>query len=670
VGNLRKPKEENKLALKDIFHLLKTNYNSRVDDIVSDLYSPCLNNSNKYYRGTAYFRSSVLNLYKQEILNFCERGGKISILTSTEVDAEDAELILEGYSLRDFEKNLENMINDKKYQKATRFICTLIASKRLDIFIVKEPAGVLYHDKVGFFEDDNKDIVAFSGSGNETTSGVASNRNFERYTCNWSGLSDFALYGKIWSDELRNGIDKQDYADAVIYRFDELSEYFIKKYSISKSFEEFDLNQNHKFNYFNYDLLSKNGPQEHQLDAFEGWIKNNCHGMFEHATGTYKTASGLLCADNYLGESQCVVISAPLKIIAENWYNLVTKCFDKEISVIRCWSDAVRWDERGLDLINQGRKVIFIFVNRSLWSIRGIDFLRILKNKFLLVADEAHNWQTRGSMPFIDTFKPQAKLALTAKLSEPGFENDTKHILDYFALSETLFVHSLSLEKAIDMGFLRKYNYQLEIITPTNMSAGTNHRQKEKMQWNHFQEQKRRAASNVAVECLNTKSRVLGYTGPKIDHAIQMQEEMQRIWNSTNNEPTIFKKITGKEGPKSRKQILDNFNQGLTRSLIAIKVLDEGVDLPVSDAAVLAISNEKYRQWVQRRGRILRKNGEEDKSIALVVDFILDISKLDVEVSSIMREKHNSEILRIIEFSKSSINGDFAAVSKLEECGW
>ena len=68
-----------------------------------------------------------------------------------------------------------------------------------------------------------------------------------------------------------------------------------------------------------------------------------------------------------------------------------------------------------------------------------------------------------------------------------------------------------------------------------------------------------------------------------------------------------IKKITGQESPTQRYNIINDFTLGLTQSLVAIKVLDEGVDLPVSDAAVMCKSNASYRQWIQRRGRILRE---------------------------------------------------------------
>lgn len=89
------------MALSDVFKSLKTNYNSRLDDIICDLYKPCFKNSRTYYRGSAYFRTSVVELYRTEVLDFCRNNdAKIAILTSTDVVVDDVKAIRDGYLQR------------------------------------------------------------------------------------------------------------------------------------------------------------------------------------------------------------------------------------------------------------------------------------------------------------------------------------------------------------------------------------------------------------------------------------------------------------------------------------------------------------------------------------------------------------------------------------------
>jgi len=657
------------MGLQDVFPSLKANYNSKIDNIIEDLYKPCFKNSTTYYRGSAYFRTSVMDLYRNEVLNFCRNeNSKIAILTSTDVILDDVNAIHDGYVQRQFEKSLDELFSDAEMANSARFVSTLIAMNKLDIFIVKGP---LYHDKVGFFEDSENNIVSFTGSGNETKPGLDIDGNFERYVASWSSSPCFKSYGMHWSTELRNAIDKLEYADAEIVRFDEFTGEFLEKHDIKRNLDAFDeLNRfQYDVNYFDYDILSPSGPQKHQLRAYNGWIDNANRGMFEHATGTYKTATGLLCADHYLGTSDYVVISAPLQIIADNWYDLVSKSFDKRITVIMCSGDNSTWKEDISKVIDLGKKAIFIFVNKSLWKQEGIDALRVLNNQYLLIADEAHNWERTEANNFITIVKPNARIALTAKLSEPGQEENTEVILNYFAMGNSLFVDSLSLEDAILMGYLRKYHYKLMPVTceynfENSVSKNAN------SAWNEFQVQKRLHAPLIAIESLKTKNRVLTYTGPYVVHVIPVLEEMQNIWNMSNTSPVLFKKMTGREGSNERVSIIEEFNSGITRGLVAIKVLDEGVDLPVSDAAVMAKSKASYRQWIQRRGRILRKKLKSDQSTAIIFDFVLDISDIELEIADKIRNNHESEINRIIEFSRCSINGEEEALEMLSRCGW
>jgi len=658
------------MGLKEIFSFLKTNYNSREDDVLNDIYLPCLHNSNRYYRGTAYFTASVLSLYRKAVLDFCNRDkmAKISILTSTEVMPKDAENILLGYTLRDLELSLELLLEKRETRDAAKFICTLIASKFLDIHVVKGP---LYHDKVGFFKDEDDDVVAFTGSGNETIPGVSKNKNFERYVLSWSERDDYHDYGGIWHQELSDAIDKGVYADAEIYRFDELSDYFMKKHNIPDEIINLGSEFSHEFNYFNYDLLSPNGPQKHQLQAFNGWKNNDQRALFEHATGTYKTATGLMCADYFLGTNDSVVISTPLKMVSENWYNLVKKSFDKNIKVVKCWSDNKNWDEEAIKHILSDEKIIFIFVNNSLWSEKGQELLKIMKGNYLLIADEAHNWEEVTAKRFMKNNLPISRLALTAKLSEPDLENNTVEILNYFSNSRIRYVDSLELRTAIEIGFLRRYEYKLHSTTLDSSYFNLDATNKNvRLIWNEFSNMKRQISPEIAITTLDSKARVLVYTGPKVDHAIETIQSMQAIWNGKNNLPTIFKKVTGKENANQRKNIIRDFTSGLTQSLVAILVLDEGVDLPISDAAIMCRSNASYRQWIQRRGRVLRKKDPKDPSKALIIDFILDLSPFSVELRKKLRKNYDSEVKRMEEFGMSSESTYDTVMESIEESGW
>jgi superfamily II DNA or RNA helicase len=659
------------MCLRDTVDNFKTNYNSWEDDIVKLVYGPCLANSSRFYRGTAYFRSSVLELYKQEVVDFCLSGGKIEIMTSYDLALKDVESMAEGYELRDMETLLENMLDDEYLATPTKFLCTLIATGHLDINIVH---GGFYHDKVGFFQEDCKihgeaETVAYIGSGNETFSGVSTERNYERYTLNWYTREDFDEYGAEWSRELCKAIETGEYVDgAIVDRFDKLTPEFLIKHDISSELQDFWFEKLLDLTYFDYGKLSPDGPQKHQLRAFRSWKENDQYALFEHATGTYKTATGLICADHFLKKHDNVIITTPLRIVSENWFDLLNKCFPNSINVVKCWGDNPNWIIEAIEAVNYQRKSVYVFVNNSLWGEKGEELLALLRDDYLLIADEAHNWEDTRAAEFMKSNKPISRLALTAQLSEPGYESDIIEILNYFA-GQNPCIDRLGLNLAITQGFLREYEYQLEIIELEDLDGYHDNLSMSGI-WSLFNEQKKNKSIQLALDTLRWKNRVLIYTGPKIQDASNIYRKLQLAWNEATSGANLFKKVTGEENQVQRNRIISDFTNGITRALVAIKVLDEGVDLPISDAAIMGRSNEKYRQWIQRRGRVLRKKDYSDNSKALVIDFVLNLSSLEAKMQNSIRSRHSSEIDRILEFSGSSLDNSHSIMDILRDSGW
>ena len=205
------------MSLRDLQGKLKYSYSTARDNILEELYKPCLSESRHYYRGAGYFRSSVFSLMTEEIANFCTKGGKIHLLTATTLTREDYESAIEGYSLRDFNLVLEEMLLDPRSSLPTRFLCSLIASNHMDIHIAKVPEGGIYHDKTGFFRDQEGDVVAFHGSGNETLPGVIGRGgNIETYDVIWGWDDAFHIHGENWVSGLESAIDHHSYEGAKI----------------------------------------------------------------------------------------------------------------------------------------------------------------------------------------------------------------------------------------------------------------------------------------------------------------------------------------------------------------------------------------------------------------------------------------------------------------------
>ena len=112
-------------------------------------------------------------------------------------------------------------------------------------------------------------------------------------------------------------------------------------------------------------------------------------------------------------------------------------------------------------------------------------------------------------------------------------------------------------------------------------------------------------------------------------------------------------RFTADESLKERNQIIDNFKNGFIDAMVSIRVLDEGIDIPVCKQAFLLASSRNERQFIQRRGRILRKSA--GKELSIIHDFIALPSE-SIEIDDALKSLVNSEIDRLIEFAHVAIN--------------
>jgi superfamily II DNA or RNA helicase len=125
-------------------------------------------------------------------------------------------------------------------------------------------------------------------------------------------------------------------------------------------------------------------------------------------------------------------------------------------------------------------------------------------------------------------------------------------------------------------------------------------------------------------------------------HLLEVVDEL----NSKGFKPSQF---TCEENMKQRESLIDNFNKGFISSLVAIRCLDEGINIPSIKSALILSSNDNYREFVQRRGRILRKY--EGKEKANIIDVIVLPSIANKAIAEI-------EFRRYYEYAKLALNKD------------
>jgi superfamily II DNA or RNA helicase len=134
-------------------------------------------------------------------------------------------------------------------------------------------------------------------------------------------------------------------------------------------------------------------------------------------------------------------------------------------------------------------------------------------------------------------------------------------------------------------------------------------------------------------------------------------QQIDMVQEILNKRGIIQHKFTAEEDVKERKILLDSFAKGVYKVLVAMKCLDEGVDVPSTRIAVMMASSTNPREFIQRRGRILRPFSGKEKAIIYDIIVVPDLSgRIDPVLFDLEAKILQSEIRRYVEFANSAIN--------------
>jgi superfamily II DNA or RNA helicase len=106
---------------------------------------------------------------------------------------------------------------------------------------------------------------------------------------------------------------------------------------------------------------------------------------------------------------------------------------------------------------------------------------------------------------------------------------------------------------------------------------------------------------------------------------------------------------------KNKEAVLDDFASGKLDVLTSMKCLDEGVDVPRSELAIFCSSTGNPRQFIQRRGRVLRL--ADGKNMATIHDLVV-VPKIEKNETYFNMEKSliKKELERVVDFAFMAIN--------------
>lgn len=680
-------------------------YRSDKCNLVDDFYVPGLSNSVLYQRSVGYFTSQSLALVAKGLSSLINNGGTMQLIASPFLSPSDIEAIEKGYEarqnvvtraiLREIETVEQDIIN-----KRLGFLAKLIADNKLEIKIalVKDLKHKgLYHEKLGLFTDDIGNTVAFSGSANETEGGLYDNFEQIDVFCSWKESEVNRVHSKLTNfvELWNNSTLKLD-----VLPFPEAARTGLLRYVkyAPDHDPEVDLTAETEVTTIMPDnkpaLPSSLELRPYQKEAITSWFKHNGSGIFEMATGTGKTITAFSLA-TLLHEKidhLAVLIVCPYTHLVEQW---ATESSKFGFQPIVAYNSTAKWQDKLTHAIvtyNIGVIDHFcvITTNDSFMSKTFQESINRISRPTILMVDEVHHVGAAGLREHLP-INVNYRLGLSATPDRWMDDEGTEAINSYFSPG---VIFKFGLKEAIGK-YLTEYFYYPHLveltddeselyyeltrkiskfITPESESFDLSTSGNEGLKMLLIKRAKLigRARNKTDVlrelvrERKDSKYNIFYCGDEKVDGIRQLEEVMKMLGHDVGMRVHPF---TSQENQEMRESLLHDFSLGLLQGLVAIRCLDEGVDVPATQTAYILASSTNPREFIQRRGRILRKH--PDKKYAYIHDFIViprdlhEVQHLDHRLFNIERSLVRKELVRTCEFAKLAINGPQAEANLL-----
>jgi superfamily II DNA or RNA helicase len=694
---------------------IKTEYRSLLDNVIKGFYTPVLTEAVLYKRAVGFFSSSALIELMNGIMGLVRNGGKIELVASPKLSSEDIEAIEDGFERRKeiIEQCLlrELMIPKGRFEKERlNMLSNLIAHGIIELkiaFLEKDNHIGMFHEKMGLMYDGDNNIIAFTGSMNESATAFSHNYESIDVFTSWSGehervLAKQSAFNAIWNDYEPNikvvsfaNVEKEliekyrtaEITDYLTYNPDDIHDAEVN----SANVEEIDIPK-----YYPRVPLSVT-IRPYQNEAIRNWEQREFVGIFDMATGTGKTYTAL-AATSYLyacvNSRLAVVIVCPYQHLVEQWVEDIELYGMKPIvcysaSRQKDWKSRLKTAVSGFNL-GVTEHICVVATNATFSSEYVQIQVSALKGNTLLVVDEAHNF---GAINLSKALLPNMKyrLALSATIDRYGDEEGTQKLYDYFG--EKCIEYTL--KEAIDNGMLTPYYYH-PIVVSLNESELSEYLELTRQIVNAVSKSKDKkgelsdhakmllikrarlvAAATEKVIQLKEKispytkdSHILVYCGattmkdvdykdgqPPVDDVRQIDITVDLLGNELGMRVSKF---TSEESAEERESLKKEFAEAKhIQALIAIRCLDEGVNIPSIKTAFILASSTNPKEYVQRRGRVLRTY--KGKDFAKIYDFItlpIPLGELSVYSDQIV---NNVKSLAIREMVRMK---DFASISE------
>lgn len=448
----------------------------------------------------------------------------------------------------------------------------------------------------------------------------------------------------------------------------------------------------------------KSGPREYQKQALQNWKNNKQKGLFAMATGTGKTITSLNCLLEIYNQKKYykAIILVPTITLVEQWELECKKFYFSNIikvcSKYSNWKSAVA-NLRLLEMTNANKELSYIIISTYASFVRSNVFLELNqfpKNKLLLIADEAHNMGGGLMVNRLPEIKYSRRIGLSATPERQFDDSGNRKLMDFFRCDDH-YTFEYSMAEAIENGALCRYYYYPHVVRLTEnemdeyvdiskkIAKVIGYQDVESQEILKMLLLKRKRIIHKAANKLGvfkqilqqrmTEKNSLKYTlvyvpegnkpddfeadifdktdtiasDPETEHLI---DDFTRIVRDMDSH-IIVRQFTSES--TDRDAMLKGFADGSIDVLTSMKCLDEGVDVPRSELAIFCASTGNPRQFIQRRGRVLRTH--KDKQFAIIHDLIvIPDDVFDEECYTLEKNLVESELCRVRDFASLSEN--------------
>ena len=593
--------------------------------VLESFYEPCLSTSKNYDRVSGYFSSAIFDIASAAFEQFFNNNGVYRIICSPILAADDSQALINSSSESRVPRDalvLTKLLNESNSRDTALILCYLIKSGAMELKLAVSDS--LMHEKIGLFSDGDHQ-VSFSGSINESKAGWSEDGNLEYFDAfvSWDArdvdrLEDHAdRFAALWNDCVQ-GVEVTPPSSAL--------QSIIEK-NAGEGKEKLQVRLQNTSAPFPY------RPLDYQEFVLRNWKNAGRRGIVQFCTGAGKTVVGMLALKWCFSQKIPALVLVPSKTLLHQWADEIEQTFPR-VRLLKAGDNNNRWKERLMleAFLSASDETPTVTVATS-GTASSDAFIKRSKSMgtCLLIADEVHNFGANRASKILELpFK--YRLGLSATPDRYGDPEGTALIRSVFG---EVLEPVIDIPTAIAKRRLVPYQYDFSVASLSDDEQET---------WDKLSKQISRLAAQGAGFNTSTeespgssqlqmlvlrRARVAKKASAKLELGLDVFRENYQtgqrwlVFLEDSQELELFKTALTNMGLSSmrydsdlsteeRKLTVDHLTSrgGI---VLSMRCLDEGVDIPSISHALILASSQNPRQFVQRRGRVLRFAGEQKK---------------------------------------------------------